>query len=86
MATEKSKRFGDQRKEESKKWQSISKNQTQIRKAKAFVISMMGEFTKTCQYKQVASKSYYLCFYLSLFSLFHSLSYKHLPKTVYLHK
>ncbi|KAG5568720.1 hypothetical protein H5410_064265 [Solanum commersonii] len=50
---EKSKRFGDQRKEESKKWQSISKNQTQIRKAKAFVISMMGEFTKTCQYKQV---------------------------------
>lgn len=60
MATEKSKRFGDQRKEESKKWQYISKNQTQIRKAKAFVISLMGEFTKTCQYKQVASKSYYL--------------------------
>lgn len=53
VATEKSKRFGDQRKEESKKWQYISKNQTQIRKAKAFVISLMGEFTKTCQYKQV---------------------------------
>ncbi|XP_016579661.2 probable receptor-like serine/threonine-protein kinase At5g57670 isoform X3 [Capsicum annuum] len=54
MAEEKSKRFGDQKKlEESKKWQSISKNQTQIRKAKAFVISLMGEFTKTCQDKQV---------------------------------
>ncbi|KAF3625376.1 Receptor-like cytosolic serine/threonine-protein kinase RBK2 [Capsicum annuum] len=54
VAEEKSKRFGDQKKlEESKKWQSISKNQTQIRKAKAFVISLMGEFTKTCQDKQV---------------------------------
>lgn len=54
MAEEKSKRFGDQKKlEEGKKWQSISKNQTQIRKAKAFVISLMGEFTKTCQDKQV---------------------------------
>ncbi|KAK4374514.1 hypothetical protein RND71_005191 [Anisodus tanguticus] len=53
VTTEKSNRLGDQRKEESKKWQSISKNQTQIRKAKAFVISTMGEFTKTCQSKQV---------------------------------
>ncbi|MCE2054943.1 hypothetical protein HAX54_041693, partial [Datura stramonium] len=53
VGEEKSKRFGDQRKEESKKWQYISKNQTQIRKAKSFVISMMGEFTKTCQSKQV---------------------------------
>ncbi|KAF3670064.1 Receptor-like cytosolic serine/threonine-protein kinase RBK2 [Capsicum annuum] len=54
VAEEKSKRFGDQKKlEEGKKWQSISKNQTQIRKAKAFVISLMGEFTKTCQDKQV---------------------------------
>ncbi|KAK4337570.1 hypothetical protein RND71_042057 [Anisodus tanguticus] len=53
VAQEKSKRFIDQRKEESKKWQSISKNQTQIRKTKAFVISMMGEFTKTCRSKQV---------------------------------
>ncbi|XP_019256241.1 PREDICTED: probable receptor-like serine/threonine-protein kinase At5g57670 isoform X4 [Nicotiana attenuata] len=53
VAGEKSKRFGDQRKEETKKWQSVSKNQTQIRQAKAFVISMMGEFTKTCQSKQV---------------------------------
>lgn len=53
VAGEKSKRFGDQRKEETKKWQSVTKNQTQIRQAKAFVISMMGEFTKTCQSKQV---------------------------------
>ncbi|XP_060171598.1 probable receptor-like serine/threonine-protein kinase At5g57670 isoform X1 [Lycium barbarum] len=54
VATEKSKSFGDhQRKEESKKWQSISKNQTQIRQAKAFVISIMGQFTETCQSKQV---------------------------------
>ncbi|CAN4113352.1 unnamed protein product [Withania somnifera] len=53
VGEEKSKRFGERRKEESKKWQSISKNQTQIRKAKAFVISMMGEFAKTCQSKQV---------------------------------
>ncbi|XP_016457132.1 putative receptor-like serine/threonine-protein kinase At5g57670 isoform X4 [Nicotiana tabacum] len=53
VAGEKSKRFGDQRKEETKKWQSVTKNQTQIRQAKAFVISMMGEFTETCQSKQV---------------------------------
>ncbi|XP_031095681.1 probable receptor-like serine/threonine-protein kinase At5g57670 [Ipomoea triloba] len=42
------------KKEERKKWQSVTRYQsTQIRQAKACVISMMGEFTKTCQSKQV---------------------------------
>ncbi|KAL5773101.1 hypothetical protein ACOSP7_012717 [Xanthoceras sorbifolium] len=39
--------------EESKKLGSKTKKQSQIRQAKAHVISVLGEFAKTCQSKQV---------------------------------
>ncbi|KAK2646561.1 hypothetical protein Ddye_021756 [Dipteronia dyeriana] len=39
--------------EESKKLGSKTKRQSQIRQAKAHVISVLGEFAKTCQSKQV---------------------------------
>lgn len=42
-----------QRKQEIKKWKTFETYQTQTRRAKAFVISVMGEFAKTCQSKQV---------------------------------
>ncbi|CAK7344620.1 unnamed protein product [Dovyalis caffra] len=39
--------------EESKKRESIKRNQSQIRQAKAHVISVLGEFARTCQSKQI---------------------------------
>ncbi|KAA8522783.1 hypothetical protein F0562_009206 [Nyssa sinensis] len=47
------KKHRDQRKEGTKKLESITKYQTQIRRAKTFAISVMGEFAKTCQSKQI---------------------------------
>ncbi|KAL3819526.1 hypothetical protein ACJIZ3_005431 [Penstemon smallii] len=43
----------DGRKEEKNKNQSAKKHQKQIRQAKSFVISIMGELFKTCQSNQV---------------------------------
>lgn len=40
-------------KEETKKQQHSSVDQTRFRKAKAFVISVLGEYAKTCQSKQI---------------------------------
>ncbi|KAJ6435530.1 hypothetical protein OIU84_000678 [Salix udensis] len=39
--------------EESKKLESMKKKQWQIRQAKAHVISVLGEFARTCQSKQI---------------------------------
>ncbi|KAB5552714.1 hypothetical protein DKX38_010025 [Salix brachista] len=39
--------------EESKKCELIKKKQWQIRQAKAHVISVLGEFARTCQSKQI---------------------------------
>ncbi|XP_050371823.1 probable receptor-like serine/threonine-protein kinase At5g57670 [Argentina anserina] len=39
--------------EERKKQKSVSKSQCQLRRAKAYVISVLGEFARTCQSKQV---------------------------------
>ena len=52
MAEENKKPF-DQKKQDNKKWQSITKYQKKIRHTKNFVISVMGEFAKACQSKQV---------------------------------
>lgn len=49
--------------EESKKRGSISKRQHQIRQAKAYVISVLGEFASTCQSKQVCL---YMCVYIKI--------------------
>ncbi|XP_057968017.1 probable receptor-like serine/threonine-protein kinase At5g57670 [Malania oleifera] len=40
-------------KEQTKKLTLITKDQTRFRRAKAFVISVMGEFAKACQSKQI---------------------------------
>ncbi|KAK3026282.1 hypothetical protein RJ639_041231 [Escallonia herrerae] len=52
LVTEGMNKPGARRKEETKEWKSIAKYQTQIRKAKAFVISVMADFAKTCQSNQ----------------------------------
>ncbi|XP_061994164.1 probable receptor-like serine/threonine-protein kinase At5g57670 [Rosa rugosa] len=39
--------------EERKKRESVTKSQSQLRRAKAYVISVLGEFARTCQSKQV---------------------------------
>ncbi|KAL5548993.1 hypothetical protein UlMin_004224 [Ulmus minor] len=38
---------------ERKKWEATRENQSQLRRSKAFVISVLGEFARTCQTKQV---------------------------------
>ncbi|KAK3007642.1 hypothetical protein RJ639_013110 [Escallonia herrerae] len=53
LVTEGMTKPGARRKEETKEWKSIARYQTQIRKAKAFVISVMADFAKTCQSNQV---------------------------------
>lgn len=39
--------------EESKKRKLITRDQAKLRQAKAHVISVLGEFARTCQSKQV---------------------------------
>lgn len=52
-AAEINKKPVERKKEENDKWLSIPKYQKKIRQAKAFAISIMGEFVETCQSKQV---------------------------------
>ncbi|XP_027072379.1 probable receptor-like serine/threonine-protein kinase At5g57670 [Coffea eugenioides] len=53
LVAEENKKPFDQKKQDNKKWQSITKYQKKIRHTKNFVISVMGEFAKACQSKQV---------------------------------
>lgn len=53
LAAEDNKKPVERKKEENNKWLSIPLYQKQIRQAKAFAISIMGEFVETCQSKQV---------------------------------